>query len=70
MNRSTLAARVLTASALVVAAACSDGTAPTNTTEAPAPALQGVQAPDPATLVRTIPGFGGFFLDQGVPTYT
>lgn len=68
MNRSTLAARVLTASALVVAAACSDGTAPTNTTETPTPALQGVQAPDPATLVRTIPGFGGFFLDQGVPT--
>jgi hypothetical protein len=68
MNRSTLAARALTASALVIAAACSDGTAPTNTPQAPAPALQGAQAPDPATLVRTIPGFGGFFLDQGVPT--
>ena len=69
MNRSTLAAPVLTASALVVAAACSDGTAPTNTTQAPAlPATQGVQTPDPATLARTIPGFGGFFLDQGVPT--
>jgi len=27
-----------------------------------------VQAPDVATLARAIPGFGGFFLDHGVPT--
>lgn len=69
MIRFTLPARVLATSALVIVAACSDGTAPTGTTQSLAqPALQGAQAPDAATLVRTIPGFGGFFLDQGVPT--
>lgn len=62
--------RILTATSLAVAAACDAPTAPTD----PAPSLepaghQAVQVPDADLLARTVPGFGGFYLDdEGVPT--
>ena len=67
MNRTTLSPALLTITALF-AAACSDGTAPPSSTQPPTPPAQGQQAPDLAALARTIPGFGGLYLDQGVPT--
>jgi len=58
--------RFVAVAALVAAAACSDSTSPTR--REPLPVLQTAQAPDLATLARTVPGFGGLFLDNGVPT--
>ena len=49
---------------LAAAAACADGGLPTDAGSA----LEQVQAPDVQTLTRTIPGFGGLFIDHGVPT--
>lgn len=49
---------------LAAAAACAEGGPATG----PESVLQEIQAPDAATLSRTIPGFGGLFIDQGVPT--
>ena len=66
MSRRSTPVRVLAAVTLVAAAACSDGTRSTG--PEPAPILRGVQAPDLGTLARTVPGFGGLFLDKGVPT--
>jgi hypothetical protein len=60
--------RLLAVAALAAAAACSDSTTPNEPAPPLVPALRGMQAPDLATLARTVPGFGGFFLDQGVPT--
>lgn len=58
--------RFVAVAALVAAAACSDSTSPTS--REPLPVLQTAQAPDLATLARSVPGFGGLFLDHGVPT--
>ena len=58
--------RFVAVAALVAAAACSDSTSPTS--REPLPVLQTAQAPDLGTLARTVPGFGGLFLDNGVPT--
>jgi len=66
MSRPSTTIRVAAAAALVAAAACSDGTRSTG--PEPAPVLRTAQAPDVGSLARTVPGFGGLFLDHGVPT--
>ncbi len=66
MSRPSTTIRVAAAAALVAAAACSDGTRSTG--PEPAPVLRTAQAPDLGSLARTVPGFGGLFLDHGVPT--
>ena len=66
MSHQRTAVRLLAAATLVAIAACSDSTSPTN--REPLPALRNTQAPDLGTLARTVPGFGGLFLDKGVPT--
>ena len=72
-NTLTLA---LAAAATVALGSCSDDTtrpsAPSAPSAAPDLALAAAQqdlADDPVTLARTVPGFGGFFVDeQGTPT--
>src|SRR5574341_664260 len=49
---------------LAGAAACADGSPTTD----PGSVLDQVQATDVQGLTRAIPGFGGLFMDQGVPT--
>lgn len=49
-------------------AACRDAATPTAPAARPDPVAFRQGVPDLATLVRTIPGFGGFYLDEGVPT--
>ncbi len=66
MSRPSTTLRVAATAALVAAAACSDGTRSTG--PEPAPVLRTAQAPDVGSLARTVPGFGGLFLDHGVPT--
>jgi hypothetical protein len=66
MSRPSTAVRLVAAAALVAVAACSDGTPSTG--PEPTPVLRTAQAPDLGTLVRTVPGFGGLFIDNGVPT--
>jgi hypothetical protein len=66
MNRSSTAVRLLTLAALVGIGACSDSK--DSTEPGTAPALRPAQAPDLATLARVVPGFGGYYLDDGVPT--
>jgi hypothetical protein len=66
MSHQSTAVRSIAAAALLAAAACSDGSRSTGPD--PAPVLRNVQAPDLGTLARTVPGFGGLFLDHGVPT--
>jgi hypothetical protein len=68
MIRSHTAVRLLCVAALAAAAACSDSTSPPSREPTPAPGLRVAQAPDLPTLARTVPGFGGLFLDHGVPT--
>jgi len=69
--------RTLTAAGVIGAAACRDAATPVGPTTDPdvqmepalqAPMEQALQAPDFARLAVTVPGFGGFFLDGGVPT--
>lgn len=50
---------------LGAAAACADGGAPTTD---PGSILEQIQAPDLRTLTQSIPGFGGLFIDRGIPT--
>jgi hypothetical protein len=66
MSRPSTAVRLVAAAALVAVAACSDGTRSTG--PEPTPVLRTAQAPDLGTLARTVPGFGGLFIDNGVPT--
>ena len=66
MSRQSTAVRLLGGAALLAIAACSDSTSPTN--KEPLPVLRSAQAPDLGTLARAVPGFGGLFLDNGVPT--
>src|SRR6266545_4322703 len=65
MSHQSTAVRLLAAVALVAVAACSDGTRSTG--PEPTPVLRTAQAPDLGTLARTVPGFGGLFIDNGVP---
>ena len=63
--------QAFTAGALLLAAACSDQngpSAPNNQPESPSiqPAIQGTSH-DPIALGRAVRGFGGFYLDRGVP---
>ncbi|HEX9895678.1 MAG TPA: hypothetical protein VGA78_17235 [Gemmatimonadales bacterium] len=46
-------------------AACHDGTIPTSPDQTPRPRVESVE---PAALVSSVPGFGGFFLENGRPT--
>jgi hypothetical protein len=67
-----LPAPALAVGALVLVSACSDRTEPTSPdTPPPATQFQPVQQgtiDDPIALARTVPGFGGFYLDQqGTP---
>jgi len=64
MSVRNVAVRLIAAALLVGAAACSDGGP---TTAAPS-LLDQVQTPDVQVLARTIPGFGGLFIDEGMPT--
>ena len=65
MSRHSNAVRLLAGAALVAVAACSDSTSPPS--KEPVPVLQAAQSPDLAALARAVPGFGGLFLDHGVP---
>lgn len=70
MARKSTLVRLLATGVLVAGVACRDvssPTAPSARAALPA-AAQTAQVPDVATLARTIPGFGGFYLDAGVPT--
>lgn len=66
MSHQSTAVRLFAAAALVAVAACSDGTRSTG--PEPAPVLRTAQTPDLGTLARTVPGFGGLFIDKGIPT--
>src|SRR5258707_12111050 len=66
MSHQSTAVRLLAAATFVAVAACSDGTRSTG--PEPTPVLRTAQAPDIGTLARTVPGFGGLFIDNGVPT--
>lgn len=62
------AVRFTAVAAVLLAAACDNAT-PVDPTNQPSPLSQiAAQAPSLETLARTVPGFGGFFLDNGVPT--
>lgn len=67
LNLKSAGLRFLAAAAVLLAAACQDATTPSSPA-APERAWQAPQAPDLGSLARSIPGFGGFYLDQGVPT--
>jgi hypothetical protein len=70
MLRRTLAGATA-AGALLLLASCTDQREPVGPTETPSgPDLAPAQgSDDPAALARTVPGFGGFFIDaQGAPT--
>ena len=64
----SIVVRLVGLASVAAAAACRDG-GPT-TGPAPVSLVQTRQAPAPdiATLTRQIPGFGGVFIDHGVPT--
>ncbi len=61
-----VAVRITGLAILAAVAACSD-TGPT-TGPAPTSLIRPQQAPDMASLTRALPGFGGLFIDHGVPT--
>jgi len=61
-----VAVRITGLAILAAVAACSD-TGPT-TGPAPTSLIRPQQAPDMASLTRALPGFGGLFVDHGVPT--
>src|SRR5439155_11185578 len=52
---------------LAAAAACSDDTGPSKGAE-PVALIRPQQVPDVGALTRALPGFGGLFVDHGVPT--
>src|SRR5881628_158587 len=70
MEDARASVRILAMTAALFAAACQDATPPTDPAAlaiANAP-TQSPHTPDAAVLARTVPGFGGFFYDDGVPT--
>jgi hypothetical protein len=69
--RQRMPLQAFAAGALLLASACSDQNepvAPSNQPESPSiqPAIQGTSQ-NPLELGRTVRGFGGFYLDRGVP---
>jgi hypothetical protein len=64
MSVRNVAVRLIAAAFLAGVAACTEG-GPTTATSS---LLDQVQNPDVQVLARTIPGFGGLFIDGGVPT--
>src|SRR2546422_9138184 len=66
MSRHCIAVRLLCGAAFLAVAACSESTSPTS--RQPVAVVQSAQDPDLSTLARNVPGFGGLFLDHGVPT--
>lgn len=66
MSRPSSIIRLGAVVALIGAAACSDR--PTLTDATQPPALQPAHMPDFAAIARDVPGFGGYFVDDGVPT--
>jgi hypothetical protein len=68
MRRSTRVSATTLAVA-VFAAGCTDGSAPFTPGVPDQPSIHAqVEAPDQLALAAQIPGFGGLFLDQGMPT--
>ena len=69
MRQRTVSLVALVAGTVLYGGGCSDTTQPTPPSE-PAVGLDAVQqTDDPVALVRGVPGFGGFFLDEdGAPT--
>ncbi len=67
MRRTPRVTRALTVSLAVAAAACQDAGPPSAPNGDPIPQAA-AQAPDPDALARVIPGFGGYFVRDGVPT--
>jgi hypothetical protein len=73
MRRSALSARLALTGLVALAAACSDLDQPTGpTADLPDPAFAAVQASERgeemSSLARAVPGFGGLYLEEGVPT--
>ncbi len=73
MLRLRVSSVALVVAAAVLASACSDTSQPTSPADRPdlsqTPATTQQGANDPISLARSVPGFGGFFVDQqGVPT--
>ncbi|HEX7049852.1 MAG TPA: hypothetical protein VF188_06525 [Longimicrobiales bacterium] len=72
MSRFTPVFRLLAAGTILYAVACADVPDPTAPEDADAFDASGAfraTPPEPSVLVRTVPGFGGLFLDaDGVPT--
>ncbi len=66
MSFRTPAVRLIGVAIVASIAACSDSGPSTG--PQPISLIRPTQAPDLSALVRTIPGFGGLFIDQGVPT--
>ena len=74
MTRTSALLRTLGVGGLVIATACQDAAKPfgpdvpqiDSTLQAPMEDVR--EHPDVATLVATVPGFGGLYLDGGVPT--
>jgi hypothetical protein len=64
MSVRNVSVRLIAAGFLAGAAACSEG----GPTSAAPSLLDQVQSTDVQVLARTIPGFGGLFLDHGTPT--
>ena len=69
--RQRAALRALAAGALLLASACSDQNEPSTPSSQqelpPVPLNSQVTADDALSLARTVPGFGGFYLDRGTP---
>ena len=62
------AVRLLAAAGILAVAACQDATTPTDLADRVDVAAQAAQGVEPASLARAVPGFGGFYLDDGTPT--
>lgn len=63
-----IAAGVLFAAGAFAAISCQDTRTPTDPASRPDLGRQAFQAVDVASLARGLPGFGGFYLDDGTPT--
>ena len=68
MRFRTRAVRLTAVTLLAGLGACSDKNTSTGPEPTPTRILQALQTPDNASLSRILPGFGGVFVDHGVPT--
>lgn len=69
MRQHTVSLVSLVAGSVLFASACSDTTQPTPPSDQTVGLVPLQQPDDPIALVRDVPGFGGFFLDEdGAPT--